>query len=124
MVNRVRRLRKLGKYNRQVCVVINRYLNATLSYYNKHNKYNKNIDVGIKEPITAKTYSRPSNDENDSFCLFLAYFLHLVVNKNRISGPLSPLHVRIIISNLFLGVYVTSWYRLKSIFRMPSHVIE
>ena len=95
MVNGVGRIQKLGKYNRQVYVVTNMPLNTILPYSKIYDKYNENIDVVIKEQITAETYSRPSNDKNDAFCLFWAYFLRLVVKNNRTFDPLSSLHVGI-----------------------------
>ena len=87
MVNRVDHVHKLGKYNRQRSLVKNRHLNTTLLNSNSHDKRNKNIDIVSKEPTTAETYSRPSNDEIDALCLFLTYFLHLVVENNRIFQP-------------------------------------
>ena len=108
MVNRIGHVQKLGKYNRHIYVATNRPLNTTLPNYNIHDKYKENIDLGSKELITADTYSRPSNDENDAFCLFLAYFLLLVADNNRISEPLSRLHVGILLSDAFGGVCVTA----------------
>ena len=107
MVNRVCRLHKLSKHNSHISVVTNRPLETTLPYSNSHDKY-KNVDVGSKEPITTETYSIPSNDENDAFCLFWVYFRYLVVDKNRIFEPLYPLHVGILISDVFGGVYGTA----------------
>ena len=79
MVKGIGHVNKLSKYNRQRSVVTNRSLNNTFTNYNSHDNYNENIDVGSKGPMTAETYSGPINDENDAFCLFLAYFIHLVV---------------------------------------------
>ena len=121
MFNRVGRVHKLGKYNRQRSIVKNRPLKITLPYYNSHDKYNEKINVVSKETITADAYSRPSNDKNDAFCLFLAYFIHFVVENNRISQPHSLIHFRILISNFFGGLYGTVWYRLKSILIMPLY---
>ena len=56
-------------------------------------------------------------DENDTFYFFLAYYLHLVVENNIIIEPLYPLHSGIILSDLFVGIYGTAWYSLKSILR-------
>ena len=108
MVNRIGHVQKLGKYNRHIYVATNRPLNTTLPNYNIHDKYKENIDLGSKEPITADTYSRPSNDENDAFCLFWAYFLLFVVENNLIFEPLSPIHVGILISDVFGGVCGTA----------------
>ena len=80
-------------------------MNTTLPNYNSHDNYNENIDVGSKEPITAETYSRRSNEKNDAFCLFLAYFIHLVVDNDRILESLSPLHFWILLFDVFGGVY-------------------
>ena len=82
-----------------------RILNTTLPNSNIHDKYNENIDVGSEEPITTETYTRPSNNEKYSFCLFLAYFIHLVVENNHILEPLLPLHVGLLIFDVFGGVY-------------------
>ena len=57
MVNGVGSVYKLFKYNMQQYVVTDRPLNTTFPNSNSHDKYNENIDVGIKEPITADTYS-------------------------------------------------------------------
>ena len=65
--------------------------------------------VGSKEPITAETYSRPSNEKNDACWLFLVYFLHLVVGNNHIFEPLYPLHNGILLSGVFGGVYGTAY---------------
>ena len=46
--------------------------------------------------------------ENDASCLFLAHFLHLTAEKKRILEPLSPLHVKILLPDLFGGVYSAS----------------
>ena len=121
MVNGVGRVQKLGKYNRQWSVVKNRPLNTTLPISNINDKYNENIYVGSKEPINTETFSIPSNDEKDTFCLFLACFLCLVVDNNRIFEPLSPLHVGIIISDLFGGVYGTELYHSKLVLIMILH---
>ena len=104
----VGRVQKLGKYNRHQSVVTSRPLNTTLTNYNSRDKYNENIDVGSKVPITADAYSIPSNDENDALCLFLEYFLHLVAADIRIFEPLPPLHVGIIFSDVFGGVCGTA----------------
>ena len=48
MVNRVGRVHKISKYNRERSVVTNSPLNKNLPYYNSHDKYNENIDVGSK----------------------------------------------------------------------------
>ena len=74
MVTGVGSVHKLGKYNRQRSVITNMPLNTNLPYYNSHDKYNKNIYVGSKEPITTETYYRPINDDNNTLCLSLAYF--------------------------------------------------
>ena len=121
MVNGVGRVHKIGKYNRQWSIFTNRLLNKNLPNSNSNYKYNENIDVGSKEPITKETYSRPSNDENDTFYLFLAYFIHLVVENNRIFEPLYPLNFGIIIYDVFGGVYGMAWYCLNSILITPPH---
>ena len=48
MVNGVGRVHKLGKYNRQQSVVINRALKNNLTNYNSNDNYNENIDIVIK----------------------------------------------------------------------------
>ena len=101
MVNGFGRVRKICKYNKQRSVVTNWPLNNNLTNYNSHDNYNENIDVGSKEPITAETYSRRSNEKNDAFCLFLAYFIHFLAENNSIFEPLFPLNFGIIISDLF-----------------------
>ena len=53
MVNGVGHVHKLGKYNRHKFGVTNRPYNITLPNSSGHDKYNKIIDVGSKEPITA-----------------------------------------------------------------------
>ena len=108
MVNGVGHIKKLGKYKRHRSVVTNIPLKTTLPNYNSHNKYNEITYVGSKEPITTETYSIPSNDENDAFCLFLEYFLHLVVESNLMFEPLSPLHVGILLSAELGVVYGTA----------------
>ena len=84
MIIGVGRVQKLGKYNRQKYIVTNRPLNTNLPNSNSHDKYNENINVWSKEPITADIYYRPSNDKNDALCLFLEYLLHLEVDNNHI----------------------------------------
>ena len=121
MVNGFGRVRKICKYNKQRSVVTNWPLNNNLTNYNSHDKYSENIDVGSKEPITAETYSWPCNDENYAFFLFLEYFLHLVLESNRIFEPISPIHFGILLYDEFGGVYGTEWFRLNSILRMPPN---
>ena len=84
-------------------MVTNRPLNTTLPNSNSHDKYIENIHVGGKEPINAETYSRLSNDKNDSFCLFVAYFIHVVMDNNHIFKNLSPIHVGILLYDVFGG---------------------
>ena len=57
MVNKVGRVHKLGRYNRQRYVFTNIPLNTTLRYSNSHDKYNENIDVRSKDTITLETQS-------------------------------------------------------------------
>ena len=113
MVKEVGCVQKIGKYNRQWSVVTSKPLNTTLNYSNSRDNYNENVNVESKEPITAETYSRQINDENDAFCLFLAYFLHLVVENNHIFEPISPTQVEILLSGVFGRVYGMAWYHLK-----------
>ena len=76
-----------------------------LPFLSIHDNSNNVFDVGSKEPVIVETYSRPYNDENDAFFLFLEYFLCLLVVKNRIFELMSPLRYGILISDVFPGVY-------------------
>ena len=106
MVKRVGCLNKIDKYSRQRSVFTKRHLKTTLPYFNSHEKYNENIDVLSKKPITIETYSWPSTYEYYAFCLFWGYFLHLVVDNNRISSlfPFSTLGC------LFMIFWRCLWY--------------
>ena len=93
MVNRVGCICKLEKYNRHRYVVTNGPLNTNFPNSNSHDKYNEKINIWSKERITTETFSGASNDKNEALCLFLAYFLHLVLGDNHIFGvfPISVL---------------------------------
>ena len=104
MVNGIGCLQIFVKQNRQRNVVINRSLKTTLTTSNNHNKFNENIYFGSKKPVTTDTYSRASNDESYTFCIFLGYSLHSLVDKNLIFEPLPHIHVGVLISDLFRGV--------------------
>ena len=49
MVNRIGRVNKMGKYNREISVVTNMPLNTTLPNSKINFKYNEKINVGSKE---------------------------------------------------------------------------
>ena len=105
MVNRIICAHKPGKQNRNKPVVTNGSLKKTLTTLNRHDKSNVNIYVGSKEPITAEAYYRPGNDENDVFCFFLVYLLHFMAENIRVFETMSTLNVRIILYDVFGGVY-------------------
>ena len=70
----------------------------------------RNTSHWNKLTVTTETYSRPSNDKNEAFCIFLEYFLHLVAEKNRIFEPLSTLCDGILLSDVLGGMYGKVWY--------------
>ena len=74
MVNSIGYLQIFVKQNRQRNLVINRPLKTTLTTSNNHNKFSGSIYFSSKKPITTNKYSRPSNDESYTFCIFLEYF--------------------------------------------------
>ena len=49
--------------------------------------------------------------ENDASSFFFVYFLCSTAEKNIISKPLYPLHVRIFLPYVFGGVHGTALYR-------------
>ena len=76
--------------------------------------YVNEINVRLKVPVFPYIViflNRPllssitSNNENEAFCLFLAHFIHLVVDKTHSFDNLSPLRVGILLSDVFGGVY-------------------
>ena len=60
-----------------------------------------NKSVAIVEVLVIESYAS---------WLFLAYFIHFVAENNHILEPLPPLHVIIIINDVFGGVYGAALY--------------